>query len=67
MKIKISESDLKFIKNYANIIATGRGDIFAYIPQWFKLNEDGTMESFSFEYLPKEVIEIINRIKEPNT
>ena len=65
MKIKIPEEQLLFIKLYATNVRTNSGNTYAYVPHWFKINDDSTIEIIRFENLPTELVEFINEIREP--
>ncbi len=64
MKEKIKGMTLKeFVQNYATMVV-GNGKIYFYIPNWFEIHDNETVETHSFENLPSELKEQISSMRE---
>jgi len=53
----------EFLKNFSNTIEAG-GKTYFYLPYWYKIVDGNVFDEISFEDLPKEVVEHIQRERE---
>lgn len=54
-----SEDTYNFFKENATVVYAG--EIYYYMPYWFKDLGNGKFEQIRFENLPKDVIDLINK------
>jgi hypothetical protein len=50
---KPTQQDIKFLHKYANKVQTPTGEVYYYIPYWFRTS-NGVHERLSFETLPQD-------------
>lgn len=60
MKIRDYQLEEVLCKN-GSLITLEDGSKFSYLPFWYKLHGDGIVEEFSFEFIPIELSDWINK------
>ena len=60
MKVIVKAQELApFLKEQASIVQINVHTTYFFIPYWFKDNNDGTFEAFSFDHLPQELVDAV--------
>lgn len=59
MRQLLSEEERSFLDRFGAMVQI-YNEKWRYMPLWFKENEDGTFESFSFEAIPEYVKTVLD-------
>lgn len=66
MKIELTKEILDFLFTNGHVIVTGEGTQYVYLPHWFKVENNNTVEILRYDNLPEELITVLEWSREKN-